>query len=103
LRGAQNVTKLDLSNSYNLIQIKEAEENQTSFHARYRKFEYRVIPFGLTTAPATLQAYIDDCLQPYIDDFGVCYIDDILIFLTDEEEHEEQLRTVLKQLGDFGP
>ena len=60
------------------------------------------MPFRLTYAPATFQAYINDCLQPYIDDFAVCYLDDILIDSTNEEKHEEQVRKVLERLREFG-
>jgi hypothetical protein len=58
--------------------------------------------FGLTNAPATFQAYIDDCLRPYIDDFTVCYLDDILIYSTNEKEHKDYIRKVLQYLQDFG-
>ena len=91
LLGARILKKLDLRNAYHLIRIKEGDEYKTAFHTRYGQFEYRVMPFGLTNAPATFQAYIDDCLRPYIDDFAVCYLDDILIYSTNEEEHEEQV------------
>jgi len=60
------------------------------------------MPFGMTNAPATFQAYIDDWLRPHIDDFAVCYLDDILIYSTNEEEHEEQVRKVLERLRQFG-
>ena len=63
---------------------------------RYGQFEYQVMPFGLMHAPATFQAYIDDCLRPGIDDFAVFYHDDIVICSTNEEEHEEQVRKVLQ-------
>ena len=56
----------------------------------------------MTNAPATFQAYIDDCLRPYIDDFAVCYLDHILIYLTNKEEHEEQVRKVLERVREFG-
>jgi hypothetical protein len=60
------------------------------------------MPFGLTNAPATFQSCIDDCLRPYIEDFVVCYIDDILIYSTNEKEHEEHVRQVLQRLKEFG-
>jgi hypothetical protein len=40
--------------------------------------------------------------RPDIDDFAVCYLDEILIYLTNEEEHEEQVRKVLERLREFG-
>jgi hypothetical protein len=91
LRGARIFTKLDLRNAYHPIQIEEGDEYKTAFRTRYGQFEYQVMPFGLTNAPAAFQAYIDDCLWPFIDDFAVCYVNDILIYSTDEEEHEEQV------------
>jgi hypothetical protein len=60
------------------------------------------MPFGLKNAPAVFQAYIDDCLRPYIDDFTVCYLDDILIYSTNEKEHEDHVRKVLQRLQEFG-
>jgi hypothetical protein len=102
VREARIFTKLDLRGAYNLIRIKESDEYKTAFRTRYGQFEYRVMPFGLTNAPATFQSYIDDCLRPYIDDFAVCYLDDILIYSTNEKEHEEHLRQVLQRLKEFG-
>jgi len=58
--------------------------------------------FGLTNAPARFQAHIDDCLRPYIDDFNVYYLDDILIYSTNEKEHEDHIRKVLQRLQEFG-
>jgi hypothetical protein len=57
--------------------------------------------FSLTNAQATLQAHIDDCLPPSIDDFTVCYLEDILIHWTNEKEHEEHVRQVLRRLKEF--
>jgi len=102
LRGAQIFTKLDLQNAYHLIRIKAGDEYKTAFRTRYGQFKYRVMLFGLTNAPATFQAYIDDCLRPYIDDFAVCYLDDILIYSTNEKEHEDHVRKVLQRLQEFG-
>jgi hypothetical protein len=102
MRRARIFTKLDLQNAYHLIRIKEGDEYKTAFRTCYGQFEYRVMPFGLTNVPATFQAYIDDCLWPYIDDFAVCYPDDILIYSTNEKEHEDQVQKVLERLRQFG-
>jgi len=60
------------------------------------------MPFGLTNARATFQVYIDDCLRPYINDFAVCYLDEILIYSTNEKEHNDHLQKVLDRLRQFG-
>jgi hypothetical protein len=99
---ARIFTKLDLRNAYHLVRIKEGDEFQTAFETRYDQFEYRVMPFGLTHAPATFQAYIDDCLRPYIEDFTMCYLDDIISYSANEEEHEDYVQRVLQCLQEFG-
>jgi hypothetical protein len=60
------------------------------------------MPFGLTNAPATFQAYIEDCLRPYTDDFAVCYLHDILIYSTNEKDHEDHVKQVLERPRQFG-
>jgi hypothetical protein len=102
LRRPRVFTKLDLRNAYHLIHIKGGDEYKTAFCTQSGQFEYQVMPFGLTKAPATFQAYIDDCLRPFIDNFAVCYLDEILIYSTNEEEHEEQVRKALKGRREFG-
>jgi len=102
MRGARIFPKMDLRNAYHLFRIEQGDEYKTAFRTRYCQFEYRVMPFGLRNAPATFQAYIDDCLQPYIDDFAVCYLDDILIYSTNEKQHEDHVQKVLERLHQFG-
>jgi len=102
VRDARIFAKLDLRNAYHLIRIKEGDQFKTAFRTHYDQFGYQVMPFGLTNTPATFQAYIDDCLRPYIDDFTICYLDDILIYSTNEKEHEDHVRNVLQRLQEFG-
>jgi hypothetical protein len=58
------------------------------------------MPFGVTNAPSTFRAYIDDCLRPYIDDFALCDLDDILIDTPGEDlvKHQEHVIKVLQRL-----
>ena len=54
LRGVKIFTKLDLRRSFNLIRIKEGEEEKTAFRTRYRHYKYTIILIGLTNTPAVL-------------------------------------------------
>jgi len=60
------------------------------------------MPCSLTNTPPTFQCCVDDCLQPYIHDIAVCYLDNILIYSTNEKEHEEHVHKVLQRLEELG-
>ena len=69
-----------------------------AFRTRYGLYEYTVIPFGLTNAPASYQEMINNALREYLDDFIVAYLDNILIYSRNEEEYEEHVKKVLRAL-----
>ena len=98
LRRSKIFTKLDLKDAYHRIRIKEGDEWKTAFQTRYGHFEYYVLPFGLSNAPATFQAYINQALVGLVDVTCVVYLDDILIFSEDPGEHTEAVRQVLERL-----
>jgi hypothetical protein len=60
---AKTFMKLNLG-GYNLIRIKEGDQFRTAFRTRYGQFEYRVMRFGLTHAPATFQAVYGGLRRP---------------------------------------
>lgn len=72
LHSAKIFSKLDLRNAYHLVRIKEGEEWKTAFKAPIGHFEYLVIPFGLTNAPAVFQALINDILRDFFEYMCVC-------------------------------
>jgi hypothetical protein len=80
VQDARIFTKLNLHSACNLIRMREGDEYNMAFWTRYGQFEYPVMRFGLTNAPARFQSYIDDCVRSYVDDFTVWYLQDILIF-----------------------
>ena len=100
LCNAKIFTKLDLRNAYHLVRIREGDEWKTAFNTPLGHFEYQVMPFGLSNAPAIFQAMINDILRDMINHFVFVYLDDILIFSRTTEEHVEQVRLVLRRLLD---
>ena len=102
LGKAKVFTKLDLRGAYNLIRMKEGEEWKTAFRTRYRYYKYLVIPFGLTNAPATYQALINNVLRHHLDKTVVAYLNDILVYSENEEEHVQHVLKVLKYLKQAG-
>ena len=69
-----------------------------AFRTRYSYYKYPVIPFGLTNAFTTFQAYINYTLYGYVNLFYIVYLNDILIFLRTKEEHHKHLNLVIKRL-----
>lgn len=102
LSKAKFFTKLDIIAAFNHIRIKEGQEWMTAFNTRYGLFETLVMPFGLSNAPATFQARINEILRPFLDIFCTAYIDDILIYSDTQSEHREHVKAVLYALRDAG-
>ncbi|GIL46319.1 hypothetical protein Vafri_3330, partial [Volvox africanus] len=98
LKGSAYFSSIDLQQGYNQIRIAESDIPKTAFRTPFGHFEYTVLSFGLTNAPATFQAVMDRMFRPYINRFVVCYLDDILIYSKTREEHLEHLRLVLEVL-----
>ena len=80
LSQAKLFTKLDIRDAYYRVRIREGDEWKTAFRTRYGHFEYTVVPFGLTNAPATFQAYINKALVGLLNISCIVYLDDILVF-----------------------
>ena len=99
LRGAHVFSALDMRSGYHHIALSKESQPKTAFVVggpQGAKFEFKVVPFGLTQAPAYFQRLVGEVLQgiPYA--FG--YLDDILIFSPDVETHLEHLREIFKRL-----
>jgi len=80
------------------MRIKGQDVPKTTFRTRYRHFEFLVLPFGLTNAPALFMDLMNRVFRPYLDKFVVVFIDDILVYSKSYEEHEQHLRQTLQTL-----
>jgi len=99
---ARRMTKRDLRGAYNPIRTTEGDEYKKVFQMPYCQFEYWVMPFGLTITHAMFQSYMGDYVQPYVDDFAVCSLAGILMYSTNDTEHEEHVCQVRQHHREFG-
>jgi hypothetical protein len=98
LRGAQVFPKIDLNSGYHQLRIREEDIEKTTFCTRYGHFEFIVMSFGLTNAPAAFMEAMNRMFHEFLDDFIVMFLDDVLIYSKPEEEHERHLRLILGAL-----
>jgi hypothetical protein len=100
LVGAQVFSKIDLRSGYHQIKIRASDIPNTAFSTRYGLYEYLVMSFGLTNAPAYFMYLMNSVFMPELDKFVVVFIDDILVYSKNEAEHAEHLHIVLQRLRD---
>ncbi|WVZ89906.1 hypothetical protein U9M48_036254, partial [Paspalum notatum var. saurae] len=101
LGGATVFSKIDLRSGYHKIKVREEDIPKTAFSTRYRLYEYLVMSFGLTNAPAFFMYLMNSVFMNELDKFVVVFINDILVYSKNEKEHEEHLRIVLSCLREI--
>jgi hypothetical protein len=100
LRGACVFSKIDLQSGYHELKIRECDILKTVFISMYGLYEYMVMSFGLTNAPAYFMYLMNKVFMEYLNKFVVVFIDNILVYSRSEKKHEEHLRFILKKLRD---
>jgi CxxC motif-containing protein len=95
LKGACVFSKIDLRSGYYQLKIRASDIPRITFITQCGLYEYTVMSFGLTNAPAYFMYLMNKVFMEYLDKFVVVFIEDILIFSKNEEEHDQHLRMIL--------
>ncbi|GJR57198.1 putative reverse transcriptase domain-containing protein [Tanacetum coccineum] len=95
LQGSKVYSKIDLRSGYHQLRVCEEDISKTTFRTRYGHYEFQVMSFGLTNAPAVFMDLMNRVCKPYLDRFVIVSIDDILIYSKSRKEHEGHLKLIL--------
>jgi hypothetical protein len=93
-------SKIDLQSGYHQLKVRECDIPKSAFVSRYGLYEFTVMSFGLTNAPANFMYMMNKVFMEYLDKFVVMFINDILVYSRSEEEHEGHLCLFFQKLRD---
>ena len=98
---ARYITTLDLTRGYWQVPVAVDARPKTAFTTPLGLYQFKVMPFGLSGAPATFQRLMDQLLQG-LDGSVAAYLDDIVVYSNSWEEHKGHIRTMLARLRGAG-
>lgn len=102
LRGARYFSTLDCDQAFHQIEVEENSKDKTAFVTPDGLYQYKVLPFGLSSSPATFQRLIDSVLGRFKWTIALVYMDDVIIFSNSFEDHIKHLETVLSAIKKSG-
>ncbi|KAI3825033.1 hypothetical protein L1987_06508 [Smallanthus sonchifolius] len=83
---------------YYQLKVQEEDVPKTAFTTRYGHYEFQVMSFGLTNAPAIFMDLMNRVCKTLLDKFVIVFIEDILIYSRTQEEHVKHLQIILETL-----
>ena len=102
LGGASWFSTLDLASGYHQVEVEESDKEKTAFVTHEGVYQFNVMPFGLTSAPATFERLMDHVLAGLHWSICVVYLDDIICFGASFDDHLRNLGTVIDRIARAG-
>jgi hypothetical protein len=90
--------KIDIIVVFNMLRIREEDEELIVFRTRFDLFEFLILSFDLCNELISFQHFINDIFHEYLDEFCIIYLDDILIYNDNELKHKTYVKKILFKL-----
>ena len=91
-------TKFDFKSGYFQVPLAIEDRPKTAFSTRDNRYQFAVLPQGITNGPATFQRIVNHILRPSRWKYALAYIDDVIIFSKNFEEHMQHLNEICQVL-----
>ena len=91
-------SKIDLRFRYHQLKIKGSDVSKIAFMTHYGYYEFLMMLFGLTNAPATFMDLMNRVFHSYLDLFVIAFIDNILVYSKNVKEHVFHIEIILQTL-----
>ena len=101
LGPAKFISTIDLTKGYWQVPVAAEDQHKTAFTTPMGLFQFRVMPFGLSGAPASFQRMADQLVDG-IQNYAAAYLDDLVVFSSTWEDHLKQLQEILSRLRQAG-
>ncbi|MCU7806226.1 MAG: RNA-directed DNA polymerase, partial [Candidatus Thiodiazotropha sp. (ex Lucinoma borealis)] len=102
LKGAQLFSTIDLQSGYHQVMLDDDAKEKSAFCTHVGLFQWRVLSFGLTNAPATFERMMEAILGGMHWTHVLVYLDDIIVFAADFQTHIQRLSEVFSRLSNAG-
>lgn len=100
LKDATVFSKIDLRQAYHQIELDEKSHEITTFWTHMGLFRYKRLVEGLKCAPEMFQRILENVLTGLTGVFN--YLDDLLVYGSDQKDHDANLKAVLHRLREHG-
>ena len=97
LAGSMYFSTLDLVSGYWQVPLDQDAKEKSAFMTRGGLWQWKVLPFGLTSAPTTFERLMEKVFKGLQWQTLLLYLDDVIIFSKDFESHLEWLAEVCQR------
>ena len=99
LNGQKYFSSLDLASGYWQVPVAEEDRHKTAFVTPDGGFyEYVMMPFGLSNAPATFQRLMNELFREHLWKWALVFLDDVLVYSRTEDAHFLHLKFTFQLL-----